>query len=85
MVKIISIILTVVLGLILLGCSGIERKEMSEGERLFRANCRACHVLPNANDFSGEEWVILVKRYADPLNIPPEKQKKILDYLLDFE
>ena len=65
------------------GCTTFQRKEMANGERLFRANCRACHTLPDANKFTDSEWVDLVRRYADPLEIPVEDQKLILEYIQD--
>ena len=56
---------------------------MSEGEKLYRANCRSCHVLRNPASYTDEQWPPLVTRYGDRIHLPPESQQKILDYLLN--
>lgn len=68
---------------LLLGCglASISQHEMSEGERLFRSNCRSCHTLPDPTEYSDEEWPELVKRYADRIELPMEAQRAILEYL----
>ena len=79
--------LTAAILLIVGGCAGKRLpppgQPMSEGERLYRANCRACHTLRNPASYTDEQWPPLVHRYAGRINLPPETQQKIVDYLLN--
>lgn len=67
----------------LIGCShmGFARREMTGGERLFRANCRSCHVLPDPKEHGHEEWPELVARYGERIDLPAESQQLIVEYL----
>lgn len=65
---------------LLLGCSGyMKGAKISEGERLYRSRCSACHMLISRDALSGEGWELAVKRYGAKLK--DEEKKKILDYL----
>ncbi len=54
---------------------------MSNGERLFRANCNACHVLPNPSRHSDEAWPALVGRYGQIAKLDSLKRAEIVAYL----
>ena len=58
---------------------------MSEGERLYRANCRSCHTLRNPTSYTDEQWPPLVHRYGERIHLSPETQQKIVDYLLSAD
>ncbi len=58
------------------------QSKISEGERLYRANCRSCHTLRDPASHTDEQWPGLVHRYGDRIHLSPESQQKILDYLL---
>ncbi len=72
--------------IIMIGCAVKHLPEsksaMSEGERLYRANCRSCHTLRDPASQSDEQWPGLVHRYGDRIHLSPESQQRILDYLL---
>lgn len=67
------------------GCSrmGLQGRQMTEGERLFRANCRACHVLPKPEAFSDEAWPEFVSSHAGGSSIPEHTKALISQYLVD--
>ncbi len=70
--------------LLLLGCAAKNSRsahEMTEGERLYRANCASCHSLRNPADYTDEQWVKYVAKYGEKLNLSEEKQAKILSHL----
>tara|TARA_B100001964_G_scaffold209505_1_gene243046 strand:+ start:92 stop:346 length:255 start_codon:yes stop_codon:yes gene_type:complete len=66
----------------LIGCSwrmtGID---MTNGERLFRSNCRSCHILPNPKSQTDSDWVVLVNRYGSRLDLATEIQAEIIAHL----
>jgi len=66
----------------IIGCScrmaGID---MTNGERLFRSNCRSCHILPNPKSQADSDWVVLVNRYGSRLDLATEVQAEIIAYL----
>ncbi len=69
----------------LLGCAASNTyragEVMSEGERLYRANCRACHSLRDPASHTDAEWPGLVRRYGGKISLTPETEQKILNYL----
>jgi len=78
--------LTALILLIMAGCVARVRPgmqvSMSEGERLYRANCRSCHLLRNPASYTDEQWPPLVERYGSRIPLSPETKQKIVDYLL---
>jgi hypothetical protein len=67
---------------LLAGCSGyIRGTELSEGERLYRSRCSACHMLIEKDALSRDGWELAVKRYGEKLK--EEEKKKILEYLTE--
>lgn len=65
---------------LLLRCTGyIRDTELSEGEKLYRSRCSACHMLIEKNELSKDGWELAVKRYGDKLK--EEDKRKILEYL----
>ena len=66
----------------LLGCAGTQGySSMSSGERLFRANCRSCHILPKPAKYNDAAWDSLVTRYGDRINLSNADRFEILEYL----
>jgi len=69
----------------LFGCAannGHRKSEnMTESERLYRANCASCHALRNPADYTDDQWVAYVAKYGEKLKLSPDKQEKILIYL----
>ena len=55
--------------------------DMTNGERLFRSNCRSCHILPNPKSQTDSDWVVLVNRYGSRLDLATEVQAEIIAYL----
>ena len=77
-VAIIIVFLVTVIG----GCSWqMARVNMTSGERLFRSNCRSCHILPNPKSQTDSDWVVLVNRYGSRLDLATEVQAEIIAYL----
>ena len=74
-----------ILLIVIIGCAMKNTPRsapMSEGERLYRSNCRACHTLRNPTSYTDEQWPPLVQRYGGRIHLTPESQQKIVDYLL---
>ena len=82
-----SKVLTVlILALGTLACSAARnanRAPLSEEERAFRANCAACHALPDPKAFPDERWPDLVAKYSALINLPAAEQAKIVKFLQD--
>jgi len=76
-------------GLFLLyaGCSALKvsTREMTPGEKLFRANCRACHTLPRAGSRSRAEWQTLLDKHKERMQLQEEQATAIIDYLQKTE
>lgn len=74
-----------VFGLFLLyaGCSALKvsTREMTPGEKLFRANCRACHTLPRVGSRSQAEWRALIGQHQDRLQLQEADVAAIINYL----
>ncbi|NUO19512.1 cytochrome c [bacterium] len=69
---------------LLAGCAAKEIKPsapLSDGERLYRANCASCHSLRKASDFTDDEWPIYVERYGAKLHLTAEQRALILNHL----
>jgi mono/diheme cytochrome c family protein len=56
-------------------------ESQSDGQRLFRANCRSCHRLPNPKSKTDSEWPSLVNRYGERAKLSPEQIDLIIAYL----
>ena len=54
-------------------------KELSEGDRLYRAKCTSCHRLLKPKDYPDEKWQEAVKKFGKKLT--DEERKKILEHL----
>lgn len=78
-------VLIVITLIALLGCAannGYRKLEnMTEGERLYRANCVSCHALRNPADYTDDQWAAYVAKYGEKLNLSLDKQDKILNHL----
>ena len=78
--------LTALISLIVVGCAATAERlgdrPISEGEKLYRANCRSCHTLRNPGRYTDEQWPPLVERYAGRINLSEESQQRIIEYLL---
>ena len=59
----------------------VRKKPMSEGERLYRAKCRSCHVLPDPQKYSDDKWVEIVEHYGQRARLSADQKKLILRYL----
>ncbi|MEP0829416.1 MAG: hypothetical protein AB1690_09710 [Candidatus Zixiibacteriota bacterium] len=72
-----------ILAVSLIGCGGAYKagQQMSEGERLFRANCRSCHLLPRPAKHTDAEWPGLVKRYGEKIRLADSSQAAIIEFL----
>lgn len=78
--KFILLILTITP--LLAGCSEyIRGTDMSEGERLYRSRCSACHMLIKKDALSKDGWELAVKRYGGKLS--EEDKRKIIEYLTE--
>jgi len=74
--------LMIVLCTVSCSTSTVNRMPMSEEERAFRANCRACHKLPDPVSLSNEQWAEVVARHAEKtFSLSAEDQAKILKFL----
>jgi len=69
--------------LLFLACAiGVSRKQMTEGEKLYRARCRSCHTLIDPKEYSDEKWKIMVEMYGKKSNLSEPEKIQILEYLL---
>lgn len=78
------IAVTVVVAFVAFGCTSKNLQpvsEMTEGERLYRANCAACHALRNPANYTDDEWTGYVAKYGEKLNLSAQEQEKILAHL----
>jgi len=76
--------LVVALVVIVSGCAATapqQGSEMTEGERLYRANCASCHALRKPANYTDEAWQSYVAKYGEKLALSPTTQKAILHYL----
>jgi cytochrome c2 len=55
---------------------------MSPGERVFRASCQSCHVLPRPTAKTDEEWPEIVQRYGSRARLSAETMAQISAYLI---
>ncbi|MEW5925596.1 MAG: cytochrome c [Candidatus Zixiibacteriota bacterium] len=78
-------IITIIPILLIIGAActrpSFKQSRMSEGERLFRANCRACHVLPKPDQKKADEWATFLENHPDPAALSPEVRSLIVTYL----
>ena len=71
-----------------IGCGGTSKtanRQMSDGERLFRANCRGCHVLPKPTAMSAEEWPEFISSHIDSDDLSPESKELISKHLQNLD
>jgi len=81
--KLLSSALT--LTILSVGCGGLTTNtdnKMSQGERLFRANCRGCHVLPKQTAKTSDQWPDFISNHVDSDDISLETRDLIVKYLL---
>jgi hypothetical protein len=64
--------------LLLYGCHNMVR-EMSYGERMYRAKCSSCHNVIAAEDHDPEKWRLYVERYGQEMT--DEEKRTVLHYL----
>ncbi len=55
--------------------------KLSPGERLFRRKCRSCHVLPETDKYTDEQWVELVRRYGGRINMTEQEIQQLISYV----
>jgi len=53
-----------------------------DGGNLYKNNCANCHQLYNAEDFSKEDWVPIMKRMQKKARITDAETLAIYDYLV---
>jgi mono/diheme cytochrome c family protein len=53
----------------------------SEGERIYRAHCAACHRLRDPGEQTSERWAWAVAKYGPRAHLSPEQQPRVLEYL----
>lgn len=68
---------------IVAGCSQLSstRRQMSDGEKLFRVQCRICHILPKPAEKESNEWPEFLNAHSEGKDIEPEDLEKILKFL----
>ncbi|HEY4717041.1 MAG TPA: cytochrome c [bacterium] len=73
--------LLIVLGPLCLACSSLIKStdKISDGERLYRSKCSACHMLIERERLSKEGWKAAVEKYGAKLT--EEDRSKILQHL----
>ncbi len=64
------------------GCASVTAG-MSEGERLYRANCASCHRLIRPEEHEAVLWRHYVDEYGSKLD--EEKKRRILEFLAGAE
>ncbi len=66
-----------------LSCSSktINKKPLSEGEQLFRAKCRSCHILPDPKKYDDHEWVKIMDKYGELARLKENQELSILLFL----
>lgn len=77
---IIALVAAISVAIVACGSGGVK-SERSVGEKLFRANCNSCHILPKANKHTDEEWPTLVNRYANFTKLDELQRLEIIGYL----
>ena len=79
-----------VVGLILiLGCGAYtpqpgEQTTASadtDGEKIYRRQCRNCHSLPKPGSHTDDEWPPLINRHSKRVKLTEEQTKALLAYL----
>jgi nitrate/TMAO reductase-like tetraheme cytochrome c subunit len=63
----------------------INKTELSEDEKIFRANCRPCHVLPDREDLSSNEWTRILEDHEDRINLSADDRSAVMRYLSETE
>lgn len=53
---------------------------LSQGERLYRSRCSACHMLIPPREYSQEGWRYAVDRYGKHLTA--SEKEEVLEYLI---
>ncbi len=68
---------------IVAGCSLLRgtRRPMSDGEKLFKAKCRSCHILPKPDKKLTDEWPVFLNEHSEEKEIKPEDLEKIIEFL----
>ncbi len=80
--KLILFILTI--NTLLPGCSKyIRGTGLSEGEKLYRSRCSACHILIDKDALSRDGWELALRRYGGKLT--EDEKRKIIKYLTGSE
>ncbi len=60
-----------------------NRKPMSQGEKLYRGNCAACHRLLATEEHDGPTWETYIEKYGKRLS--PEEKKLVYNFLTGQE
>ena len=51
------------------------------GEELWAANCNRCHNARNAEEYSDEDWAVIMQHMRVTCGLTGEETKKVLKYL----
>ncbi len=64
-------------------CAGGYKKDMSQGEKIFRTYCQTCHTLPQPSLKTDDQWLPLVQRYGKRAKLSQRQIELITQYLTD--
>ncbi|MFQ6034507.1 MAG: c-type cytochrome [Sedimentisphaerales bacterium] len=76
--------LFVAVGLFMLvyGCHNMA-KEMSDGQKLYRAKCSSCHNIIAPECYDREKWHLYVDKYGQKMTT--EEKQVVLQYLVSSD
>lgn len=55
----------------------------SDGEKLYRRQCRNCHTLPKPQSHADADWPVLIKRHESRVKLTEEQTKALLTFLTE--
>ena len=79
--KIVLFILLVSVAVYMLRCGPRKSQLMSEGERLYRSKCRACHHIVEPTRYNDKEWVMQLEWMGPRTGLDENQARLILEYL----
>ncbi len=69
--------------LVIFGCSQLKQsRQMSEGEKIFRSNCRSCHILPKKDAKTDTGWPEFLNDHAERSELTRQEIEILTEYLL---
>lgn len=63
------------------GGGGGSPSARSEGERLYRSRCAACHRLRDPGEHTRARWAWAVERFGPRAHLAPAEQARVLAWL----